>query len=157
MKPHPSPAALACAAAVVGLLSCTLPWARAQSGAESKVTVGIFSRTTVVQVFYRSAIWKAKMQAKLDEENKAVAAGDATKADQIDRERAAMQALAQKQLTGDAPLKNILDELKEDWPAIAKEAGVDIIVEAPLYHATGARVVDVTPSIVKRFVARKSP
>jgi hypothetical protein len=157
MIPHPSPAVLARAVAVVGLLSCTLPWTCAQSAAESKVTVGIFSRTTVVQVFYRSAIWKAKMQAKLDEQNKAVTGGDAAKADQIDRELTAMQALAQKQLTGDAPLKNILDELKEDWPAIAKEAGVDLIIEAPLYQATGARVIDVTPSIVKRLMARKSP
>ena len=157
MQPHSFPTALGRTLSVASLLAGLLPCLRAESGVESKVTVGIFSRATVVQVFYRSEVWKAKVQAKIQEGNQAAVAGDAAKADQIDRELNAMQALAQKQLTGEAPLKNILDLLKDDWPAIAKEAGVDIIIEAPLYQATGARVVDVTPAILKRFAAKKGP
>ena len=149
------PAASVGAVALVGLLCGSPPPARAKSGPEAKLTVGVFSRSVVVQVFYRSEVWKARMQAMVEEQNKAVADGDATKADQIDRELNAMQARAQKQLTGDAPLKNIYDLLQPEWPAIAKEAGVDMIVEMPLYQATGVRVVDVTPFIVKRFPVKR--
>ena len=156
MKSCLFPAASMGAAALVGLLCCSAPRACAQAGPEARLTVGIFSRATVVQVFYRSEVWKAKMQAMAEEQNKAVTAGDASKADQIDRELNAMQARAQKQLAGDAPLKNIYDLLQAEWPAIAKEAGVDMIVETPLYQATGVRVVDVTQFIVKRFSLKKS-
>ena len=155
MKSSLFPAASVGAVALVGLLFGSPPQARAQSGPEAKLTVGVFSRAVIVQVFYRSEVWKTKMQAMVEEQNKAVTTGDATKADQIDRELNAMQARAQKQLTGDAPLKNIYDLLQPEWPAIAREAGVDMIVEMPLYQATGARVVDVTPFIVKRFPVKK--
>lgn len=155
MKLSLFPAASVGVVALVGLLFGSPPPARAQSGAEAKLTVGVFSRAVVVQVFYRSEVWKARMQAMVEEQNKAVTAGDATKADQIDRELNAMQARAQKQLAGDAPLTNIYDLLQPEWAAIAREAGVDMIVETPLYQATGARVVDVTPFIVKRFPVKK--
>jgi hypothetical protein len=155
MKSSLFPAATVGAVALVGLLFGSPPPARAQAGPEARLTVGIFSRATIVQVFYRSEMWKARMQAMAEEQNKAVTAGDASKADQIDRELNTMQARAQKQLIGDAPLKNIYDLLQAEWPAIAKEAGVDMIVEMPLYQATGVRVVDVTPFIVKRFPVKK--
>jgi len=128
--------------------------ARAQFGPETKLTVGVFSRAPVVQAFYRSAIWNAKLQAMLDERNKAVAGGDGEKLDAIDKQLNAMQALAQQQLAGEASLKNILDPLAAEWAAIAKEADVDIIVERPIYLASGSGVTDVTPFIVKRLTAR---
>ena len=156
MKSYTFPAAFVGAVALAALLCCFAPQTRAQAGPESKLTVGIFSRPTLVQVFYRSELWKAKLGAMAAEQNKAVTAGDAPKADQIDRELNAMQALAQKQLSGDAPLKNIYDLLQPEWPAIAKEAGVDLIVEMPLYQATAVRVVDVTPFILKRFSPKKN-
>jgi hypothetical protein len=129
--------------------------ARAQPAPDSKVTIGIFSRSMVVQVYYRSEIWKAKVQAMSEERNKAAAAGDNAMVDRIERELTSLQALAQKQLTGEASLKNIYDVVKADWPAIAKETGVDIIVEAPLYQGSTTRVIDVTPAIVKRFATKK--
>jgi hypothetical protein len=46
--------------------------------------------------------------------------------------------------------------VKSDWPAIAQETGVDIIVEAPLYQGSTIRVTDVTPAIVKRFGVKKN-
>jgi hypothetical protein len=157
MHQHSFLAAITPVLSVAGLLALHPPCVRAESATAPKVTVGIFSRARLVQTFYRSEIWKATMQAKILEQNQAVTAGDAARADQIDREINAMQALAQKQVTGEAPLKNILDVLKADWPAIAKESGVDLIVEAPLYQAMGAGVVDVTPSVVRCLQAKKAP
>ena len=157
MLPPSCRPALVRALSLVCLWAVLPPSASAESAVEAKITVGIFSRMTVVQVYYRSAAWKAKLQAKAQELNAAAVAGDGTKVDEIDRELKAMQALAQKQLTGGAPLTNILELLKDDWPAIAKEAGVDMIVDTPLYQATGARVVDVTPALVRRLQAKTAP
>ncbi len=136
------------------LIGVAAPAARAQFSPETTLRVGVFSRALVVQAFYRSPIWNAKLQATLDERNKAVAAGDAAKLDVIDRELNEMQSLAQRQINGDASLKNILDPLTAEWPAIAKEAGVDIIVERPIFLAPGSGVTDVTPNIVRHLTGR---
>ena len=128
--------------------------ARAQFGPETKLTVGVFSRSYVVQAFYRSAAWNAKLQAMIDQRNKAVTAADGDKLDAIDRELNAMQTLAQRQLAGEASLKNILDQLAPQWAEIAKEADVDVIVESPVFIEPGAGVTDVTRFIVKRLSAR---
>jgi hypothetical protein len=153
MKSYPFQT-IAVAATFMAFFFASAPAARAQPGPDSKVTIGIFSRTMVVQVYYRSEIWKAKVQAMSDERNKAATNGDTVTIDRIERELTALQALAQKQLAGEASLKNIYDVVKADWPAIAHEAGVDIIVEAPLYQGPTTRVIDVTPAIVKRFVKK---
>jgi hypothetical protein len=155
MKSHPFQAT-AIAATFIALLVALPAAARAQPAPEAKVTIGIFSRTMVVQVYYRSEIWRAKVQAMGEERNKAASAGDNAIVDRIDQELTALQALAQRQLAGEASLKNIYDVLKSDWPAIAQETGVDIIVEAPLYQGPGVRVTDVTPAIVKRFGVKKN-
>ncbi|MDD2762567.1 MAG: hypothetical protein PHE83_01180 [Opitutaceae bacterium] len=156
MKLRPFPATSLGAIVLTGLICSLSPPTRAQSGPETKSTVGTFSRPMIAQVFYRSELWKEQVRTLAGEQNEAARAGDAAKVDQIDRQLNAMQALAQKQLSGDIPLKNIYDLLKAEWPAIAQEAGVDLIVEPPLYQAPGARVVDVTPFIVKRFAGKKN-
>ena len=155
MKSYPI-RATAVAAALILFLFALAPAIRAQPAPEPKVTIGIFSRTMVVQVYYRSEVWKAKVQAMSDERNKAAAAGDNATVDRIDQQLATLQSLAQKQLAGEASLKNIYDVVKADWPAIAQETGVDIIVEAPLYQGPATRVSDVTPAIVKRFGLKKN-
>jgi hypothetical protein len=155
MKPDPFTAASLGAAAFLGLLFLGPPPARAQSPTDAKTTVGIFSRAMIVQVYYRSPAWSAKVRAMAEERNKAAAAGDDAKIDQIERQLRGLQELAQKQLAGEVPPTNIYDLLKAEWPAIAKEAGVDLIVDTPIYQAGSARVVDVTPFIVKRLTAKK--
>jgi hypothetical protein len=154
MKLNPFPATYVGAIALAGLLCCLPLPIRAQFGPETKLSVGVFSRSLVVQTFYSSAAWNAKLQAMIKERENAATNGDAAKIDQIDRELAVMQTLAQKQLAGDVSLKNIYDQLKADWPAIAKEADVDIIVESPVFLTKGVAVTDVTPFIVKRLSAR---
>lgn len=157
MKSPLLPAGPAKAAAWIALLLCMVSFVHAQTPPAAKSTVGIFSRAAVVQVYYRSAVWKAKMQAMIDNRNKAVAANDVATADRFDQEFAATQALAQKQLTGEAPLTNIYEQLAPEWPAIAKEAGVDIIIDTPIYQTMSARVIDVTPFIFKRLSTAPRP
>ncbi len=144
-----SRAAAACTAALAAMLFWAPPAACAQSGVETKLTVGIFSRSFLVQSFYRSETWKKKMQELMTARNEAAVSSDSLKVDQIDKELSNLQALAQRQLSGDAPLTNILDALRNSWPAIARDAKVDIIVESPLFVTPGSALVDVTPIMVR--------
>jgi hypothetical protein len=154
MQIHLSRTAAACLTALVAFLFCAPPAARAQSGVENKLTVGVFSRAYLVQFFYRSETWKKKMQELMNARNQAALNSDSLKADQIDRELADLQTLAERQLSGAAPLTNIYDLLKPVWPAIAKEAKVDLIVESPLYVTPGSALVDVT-SIIVRYLNKR--
>jgi Skp family chaperone for outer membrane proteins len=155
MKLNLFPAASTSAIALYLLFSFGLAVpARAQFSPETKLSVGVFSRGYVVQAFYRSAAWNAKLQAMIDQRNKAVTDGDGAKLDAIDRELNTMQTLAQRQLSGEASLKNILDQLAPQWTEIAKEADVDVIVESPVFITPDAGVTDVTRFIVKRLSAR---
>ncbi|HTX65028.1 MAG TPA: hypothetical protein VMD31_04600 [Opitutaceae bacterium] len=144
--------AFALGAAVVAACLLSMPAvARAQSDVERKVTVGIFNRAYLVQTFYRSAAWKAKLTELVAARNDAAVAGDSVKTDAIDKQLADMQSLAQRQLAGAAPLTNIYDALKGEWAAIAREAKVDIIVEPPLYVVPGSVLTDVTPVMIKHL------
>jgi len=136
-------------------LAACLVWmpaaARAQSGVERKLTVGIFNRILLVQAYYRSAAWRAKMQELMNTRNDAALGSDSLKVEQLDKQLAAMQTLAQEQLAGAAPLTNIYDALKGEWPEIAREANVDVIVEPPLYLVPGSVLVDITPQVIRHL------
>ena len=154
MKFHPPRAVLALALAVAALPLVAPPAAFAQASVPSKLVVGVYNRTYLVQAFYRSPAWAAKMKRLAEERNAAAAASKLDEVDRLDKELADAQALAQKQLAGEASLKNILDPLKPQWAAIAQETGVDLIVQEPVYAGPGAAFVDVTPAIVKRLLAK---
>jgi hypothetical protein len=154
MKLHTFRAASVSAVALLALSLFCSPGARAQGGVEKRLTVGIFSRAYLVQAFYRSEAWKAKMQSLAVQRNQAAAASDISTVDRVDKELNDAQTLAQRQLAGTAPLTNIYDVLKDQWAAIAQEAGVDIIVEPPLYITPGSALIDVTPVIVKHLAKR---
>jgi Skp family chaperone for outer membrane proteins len=139
------------AAALIACLACLPPAARAQSGVEKKLTVGVFNRVYVVQTYYRSGAWRAKLQELMNARNAAAISSDSLKVEQLDKQLAALQTLAQEQLAGTAPLTNIYDALKGEWPAIAREANVDVIVEPPLYLVPGSVLVDVTSTVVKHL------
>lgn len=151
MQIHLSRATAVCAAALTACLLWAPTAARAQSDVEKKLTVGIFNRVFLVQTFYHSDTWKAKIQELMNARTEAALASDTLKVDQIDKQLGTMQAFAQQQLAGNAPLTNIYDALKSDWPAIAREANVDVIVETAIYVVPGSVLVDVTPVMVKHL------
>ncbi len=153
MKHHLVRAAFASAVALFVFCLAGLPQAHAQ-GVEKKVTVGVFSRAYLVQAFYRSDAWKTKMQSLGEQRNQAAAASDVAAVDRLDKQLSDAQTLAQRQLSGTAPLTNIYDALKDQWAAIAKEAGVDVIVEPPLYVTPGSVLSDVTTVMVKHLGKR---
>lgn len=130
------------------------PSARAQSGPSRELKVGTFVRAYLVQAFYRSAAWQKHVQELVEKRNKAATASDIDTVDQIDNQLAGMQSLAQRQADGQAPLTNIYAVLKDDWAGIAKEAGVDVIVEPPLYLEPGSALHDITAVVVRHLAAK---
>jgi len=154
MRIYPPRLALSSALALAALGLLAPPAAFGQASVPSKLVVGVFNRTYLVQAFYRSPAWAAKMTSLAEARNAAAAASKLDEVDRLDKELAGAQALAQKQLAGEAPLKNILDQLQPQWAAIAQETGVDLIVPEPVYAGPGAAFVDVTPAIVKRLMAK---
>ena len=151
MSTHRSRLAALCAAAATACLLSMPGVARAQPGPEQKLTVGIVNRSYLVQAFYRSPAWKARLTELVSARNEAAVASDSAKADQIDKQLADLQSLAQRQMAGTAPLTNIYDALKGEWAAIAQEAKVDVIVEAPLYLVPGSVLTDVTPFMIRHL------
>ncbi len=153
---HPTPrVAVFWAAAIVLLTLSPSNSSFAQAGPEHELRVGTFSRAYVVTAYYSSAAWKQKVQDLVAQRNRAAAASDLTTVDQLDEKINGLQQLAQSQLAGQAPLTNIYKVLQPEWPAIAKEAGVDVIVESPLYLVPGSALQDVTAIVLRHLAALK--
>ena len=125
------------------------------SSNETVMRIGTFRRVDLLVAYYGSTIhdhWLKELKAKYDQ---AKTAGDAKKAAELEAQGAASQEFAHQQLAGEAMLTNVLDHLKDAFPAVAQEASVQVIVEQPLYLAKGVEVVDVTDLLVKPFTPVK--
>lgn len=120
----------------------------------AKVRVGTFKRTELLVAFYRSAAWDKELRNMMAERDAAKARGDMEKVKEIEAKGRKSQEHAHKQLAGQASLDNILAHLKDALPAVAKEAGVEVIVEKPLFATERAQLVDVTALLVKQLPKR---
>ena len=63
------------------------------------------------------------------------------------------QAHSHSQVFGSAPIDEIMAKIKDQLPAIAKQAGVDLIVSkwSITYRSPDAQFVDVTEPLAKLF------
>lgn len=113
--------------------------------------IGTFQRADVMVAYHRSKQHDDVMKELIRKRDEARAAGDEARVKELEAQGAAMQERAHRQLAGEAPITNILAHLKEAWPAIAREAGVDAIVEATLFASENVETVDVTSLVVKQF------
>jgi hypothetical protein len=98
----------------------------------------------VVVAFYRSPLWADATKAKVAELDAARKANDAGKVQDLETWGSTHQELAHRQLSGDAPITNILEALSPGLPEIARRAGVKLIApDLPFADAT-IETVDVT-------------
>lgn len=117
--------------------------------------IGTFNRADLLLAYYRSSIHEESLRGLMKRREKAETAGDKSEVARIEAEGAAMQENAHRQLAGEAPIQNVLEHLKPAMEEIAKEAGVLVIVEKPLYRDVAVMEVDVTPMMAKRFEPAK--
>ncbi|MCK5740995.1 MAG: hypothetical protein KAH48_02165 [Chlorobi bacterium] len=119
--------------------------------APTKLKVGLFSRAKLLKAFYSSEIWAKHMQKIFDEYTAAEKLDDRTKMVEMRARTRALEDFSKKQLKGGAPLTNIFEYIWTQFPLIAKEAGVDLIVEKPLYRSKNIEVVDITQLLCDKF------
>lgn len=118
--------------------------------------IGTFKRTELLVAYYGSTTHGNVMKELERERDRARSAGDEEKAEKLEAQGSASQEYAHKQLAGEAPLQNVLEHLQDAFPAIAKEAGVMLIVEQPLYRDPSVQETDITPWLVKRFESART-
>lgn len=146
---------------VLGLLAVTATWIApplwAQTGKtgtkSATLRVGTFDSRAVAVAYAGSENFNRRIRGLMDEYKNAKAAGDRQKADQLEAESKAGQRRLHEQGFSTASVANILETIKDQLPAIAQKAGVDVIVSKwdIVYQAPGAEFVDVTRLLIEPF------
>ena len=128
------------------------------SGAEANklvkpLRVGVYDSRCIAAACLRSEWWNKQVQEKMKEMEKAKAAGDEKKVKELNEWGESNQTKAHLQGFGTAPVKNLLERVKDKLPQVAQQAGVDIIVSKWQidYQAKEAQFVDVTDAIVALY------
>ena len=139
----------------LGLVCCVL-LAENQStntNDKSKVVVGAFDSCAVAMAHFGKFINDGGLEKLYSDHNKAKAAGDTKRAEELAAKGPALQKQLHIRIFGNAPIDDILEEIKKDIPRVAQAAGVDIIVGKwdIVYQGTSAKVVDITNQLVNLF------
>src|ERR1039458_332338 len=113
-------------------------------GSAQTIRVGTFHKPSIVVAFYRSPLWADALKAKLAELEVAKQAHDTSKVQDLEAWGNTQQELAPRQLSGDAPLTNILEALSPELPEIARRAGAHLMASDILFADPTVQTVDVT-------------
>ena len=133
------------------------PAANNSGQAAKPMRVGIFDYRAITlayyRKFYKSPEFTARLKKLKQEHAQAKAAGDEEKAKKLEAEGRGGQAHSHSQVFGSAPINDIMAKIKDQLPAIAKQAGVDLIVSkwSLAYRSPDAQFVDVTEPLAKLF------
>lgn len=128
-----------------------------KASAKPTVVLGTFDSRAIATAWVRSAEFAKYVEGlRADVKSatqRAMAAGDRSLAAELDALGPAMQERIHEQGFGAAPVDEIVAHIAERLPAIAKTAGVDLIVSkwALSWRAAGAETVDVTDAMVAVF------
>lgn len=133
-QPAPSPAAAA---------TTTAPAA--------KVRVGVYDPRAISVAYVHSDLHGATMRGKMAEMKRAEAAGDEKKVKELKAWGEAQQRWRHLQGFCAMPVDDILEQVKDKLPAVAKAANVDVIARRADFSAADVEVVDVTDEMVKLF------
>jgi hypothetical protein len=149
--------------AALGLCSCSLDRAAGVAGDSadsvavsepaSGLVIGTFDSRCVALAYYRSEAVLGRLDGMYAEYEEAVASGDSIRAEELDSTGRALQQLMHEQVFSTGDVDEIMWEVWADLPAIAEEAGVDLIVsEWDLLYDCGTLVkLDLTDTLVRRF------
>ncbi len=148
--------------AVACLSLCMAPAPAQETAANSsgaKVRVGVYDSRAIAVAFVNSEAWQAtagKQHAAMREEyDQAKAAGNQKRAAELEAQGKAEQTLLHKQGFSTAPVDDILKNIRDKMPEIAKTAGVGPIVSKwdkdALAKYKSAELVDITMPLVNAF------
>jgi hypothetical protein len=104
---------------------------------------GTFDRTSIVLAYYRSPLWSAILADRRFELENVKAAKDEARARELEKYGEESQELAMKQLTGKAPLDNIVAVLRPEFKELSSKMKLTGVVESSVADPKDA-TVDVT-------------
>ena len=144
---------LSCVIAI--LLGLSGIMAAESPGKNNVQRIGIYDSRAVAVAFAGSDAHKKSMAPLAEEHKKAKAAGDAKRVKELEAQGKAGQEKMHAQGFSTAPVDDILEYIKDQLPAIRKEAGVTELVskwdEKALARHKSAEQVDVTEKLVDAF------
>ena len=113
---------------------------------KAKLRVGTFDSRAIAIAYTRTEDFNQALNKLMEEHKKAKADGDEKKAKELEAKGQAQQQLFHMQGFSTASVSEYLELVKDKIPAIAKEAGVDVIVSKwdIVYQSPDAEFVDVT-------------
>lgn len=123
----------------------------AQEPPSGVTRIGTFDSRAVALAYYRSPDGIARMGEEWDQQHEeAVAAGDSARLEELELFKPSMQHLMHQQVFSTGSICNVMRELEEELPGIAKKADVSLIVSKweLSYSDPAIEVVDVTSMLI---------
>jgi hypothetical protein len=141
---------VASAVVVSCLLACATAWAQPK---EQTLRVGVYDSRAVAVAYGNSAEFRKSLEAVTADYKKAKEAKDDKRVKEIETQMKARQRRAHEQGFSTGSVATIMAKIKDSLPAVAKKAGVDLIVSKweLSYQSPNVQVVDVTDDLVALF------
>jgi len=140
---------------VLSLMCCVLLAGNkpVKTSDKPKVVVGTFDSRAVAMAHFGKFINDGGLEKLYHNHDKAKAAGNIKKAEELATKGQFLQKQLHMRIFGNAPIDDILVEIKKDIPIVAQAAGVDIILGKwdIVYQRPSAKVVDITNRLVELF------
>ena len=126
---------------------------RSSEKKNERIRVGIYDSRAVAVAYAHSDYFRKKLDEKKQELEKAKSDGDTEKVKALEAWGSEGQHKMHLQGFGSAPVRDLLEPVKDSLPEIARSCGVDIIVSQWLidYQAPNAELVDITNEMIKPF------
>jgi hypothetical protein len=140
----------------VMLMVCSLPAGdnTVEKAEQTKpVIVGTFDSRAVVIAFTRTKWFEEQHDKVRADLQKAEAAGDTAKSEEIKKWKIERQKQMHLQGFGTGDVSEYLEYIKDEIPKLAQQAGVDVVVSKwdITYHGASVKFVDVTEVIIRPF------
>jgi len=138
---------------VVSLSLMGLVFANGEAAAPpsaGKVRLGTYD-SRAIAVAYAHSRFCTEPKTLMEDLKKAEAAGDTKKLEELKKRGPKLQDHLHRQGFGREPVDDILVHIKDSFPDVCKEAGVDAIVSGVVHAIPAVKTVDVTNRLVKRF------
>jgi len=125
-------------------------WAQSK---ENTLRIGVYDSRAIAVAWGNSAEFQKTMESVTSDYKKAKEAKDDKRVKEIETQMKAKQRRAHEQGFSTGSVAPIMASIKASLPAVAKKAGVDVIVSKweVNYQSPGIKVVDVTDDLVALF------
>jgi len=129
--------------------------ARAQSAAPAAIRVGTYDSRAIAVAWVGSNMHRQWLAQLVAERDKAKAAGDEKKVQEIQARGGAEQSRVHEQGFSTASVAGLMEKISQEIPSVAKDAGVVLIVSKweVMYKDPAVEYVDVTMPLVRKFSA----